>query len=200
VLKACPNTGSAGSGSGSVSTTLTCAANPGDPVPAAWADMLAAHNEKRKLHCACPLSWSASLASGAQTYASKCNLGVHGSSGENLATAVVVSNGVAKLPAKPNAQAFQDAWYSENTAYSFTSPRLVLENPGMNGHFTQVVWKGSTQLGCGIATCKMKVKMKYSDGREVDEIHDGTQWVCRYSPAGNNPAQLREQISDATCK
>lgn len=200
VLKACRDKGSAGSGSGSGATTPSCPANRGDPVPAAWADMLAAHNEKRKLHCACPLSWSASLASGAQAYATQCKLGIHGSKGENLATSVAVSNGVAKLPAKSNPQAFQDAWYSENKAYVFDSPQLVLEGASMNGHFTQVVWKGSTQLGCGIATCRMKVKMRYSDGREQEEVHDGTQWVCRYSPFGNDASQLREQVSAATCK
>jgi hypothetical protein len=36
------------------------------------------------------------------------------------------------------------------------------------GHFTQVVWKGSKQVGCGVAACG-----------------DKTYWVCRYTPTGN---------------
>ena len=36
------------------------------------------------------------------------------------------------------------------------------------GHFTQLVWKGSTQIGCGVASC---------GGQNF--------WVCRYSPPGN---------------
>lgn len=41
------------------------------------------------------------------------------------------------------------------------------------GHFTQVVWKGSTQVGCGAADCTG---------------HSGVlpaYVVCRYAPAGN---------------
>ncbi len=177
------------------------AGGAGDRVPAHWAEMLAAHNEKRKLHCVAPLTWSAKLAADAQAYALRCELGVHGSSGENLATAVMVSNGVAKLPAKTHRQVFQDSWYSEIKDYEFNIPRY--NQPGINGHFTQILWKDSTQLGCGIATCKMTVNMTSSEGRTQKETHDGTQWVCRYAPAGNmnvgNPGVLRNQVKPATC-
>jgi hypothetical protein len=40
-------------------------------------------------------------------------------------------------------------WYDE-----VTSPGYDFENPGFDsgtGHFTQVVWKSSTKLGCGIS-------------------------------------------------
>ena len=42
-------------------------------------------------------------------------------------------------------------WYDEidKPGYNFDNPGYY-ENPGA-GHFTQVVWKGSTTLGCGIA-------------------------------------------------
>jgi hypothetical protein len=41
------------------------------------------------------------------------------------------------------------------------------------GHFTQVIWRSSKQLGCGMALCR---------GNHF--------WVCRYSPAGNVGGQL----------
>lgn len=68
-------------------------------------------------------------------------------------------------------------WYSEidNPGYDF-------ENPGFTygtGHFTQVVWKGSTKLGCGVA---------------------GGYVCCRYTPAGNisNPGYFEDNVFPPT--
>jgi hypothetical protein len=55
------------------------------------------------------------------------------------------------------------------TSYDFNTPGW---NPNA-GHFTQVVWKGSTSVGCGAADCTG---------------HSGvlpSYVVCRYAPAGN---------------
>ena len=41
------------------------------------------------------------------------------------------------------------------------------------GHYTQVVWRSSTKVGCGVTTCKS------SKGYQNDI------WICNYSPAGN---------------
>jgi hypothetical protein len=41
------------------------------------------------------------------------------------------------------------------------------------GHYTQVVWRTSTELGCGVASCKTQ------DGWNQDI------WICNYGPAGN---------------
>jgi pathogenesis-related protein 1 len=40
------------------------------------------------------------------------------------------------------------------------------------GHYTQLVWRNTREVGCGYAQCK--------DGNFTDEI-----WVCNYSPPGN---------------
>lgn len=39
---------------------------------------------------------------------------------------------------------------------------------GVCGHYTQVVWRRSVRLGCGMATCG-----------------DAEVWVCNYDPPGN---------------
>jgi len=58
-----------------------------------------------------------------------------------------------------------DAWYNEVKLYDFN-------NPGWNtatGHFTALVWKSTTKLGCAInAACS-----------------SWTTYVCQYGPPGN---------------
>lgn len=160
-------------------------------VPSEWADMLNAHNEKRKLHCAQPLVWSAQLAAAAQAYADKCILDQHGSSGENMADWVSIQNGNPVLPAASNTDVFQNVWYCEVANYNFNAPAIAGGfkhncDPPVNGHFTQIVWKSTTQLGCGKATCTI-------NGQK------GTHWVCRYSPAGNDTSALAANVSAPTC-
>ena len=138
-------------------------------VPAEWADMLNAHNDKRKLHCVAALQWSADLAAKAQAWANKCTNTHEGTGGENLAFFYPAG--------QSNTTAFQNSWYCEVKWYDFNNPKIVggfkngCDAP-VNGHFTQVVWKGTTQLGCGKQTCTINGQT-------------GTYWVCKYSPAGN---------------
>jgi hypothetical protein len=40
------------------------------------------------------------------------------------------------------------------------------------GHYTQVVWRASTQIGCGVTSCGSGFNMQ-------------TEVICNYSPAGN---------------
>jgi len=44
-----------------------------------------------------------------------------------------------------------DAWYDRinNPGYDFDKPGYY-NNPG-TGHFTQIVWKDSCKIGCGVA-------------------------------------------------
>jgi hypothetical protein len=90
-------------------------------------------------------------------------------------------------------QAVSD-WYCEIQNYNFDQPILNLGfvskacMPPVNGHFTQVVWKETTLLGCASNTCQDK------DG------HQGTLWVCEYSPPGNNPQTLSQNVLKPTCQ
>ena len=40
------------------------------------------------------------------------------------------------------------------------------------GHYTQVVWRKSTKIGCGVTTCGSGFNMQ-------------TEVICNYAPAGN---------------
>lgn len=63
-------------------------------------------------------------------------------------------------------------WYDEVSAYNYANPGFDYTT----GHFTQVVWKNSTQLGCGAAEGRATV-----EGRQFNAFYV----VCHYAPAGN---------------
>ncbi len=88
--------------------------------------------------------------------------------GENLfwASPVMYSNGTSALQPVTATQVV-DSWGAENKDYNYQSN--TCKKGQICGHYTQVVWRDTTQIGCGKAVC--------SDNSQV--------WVCQYSPAGN---------------
>jgi hypothetical protein len=153
-------------------------------VSAVAQEMLTLQNAKRSLHCAPPFTWSNTLAAAAQQWANACTRDPNNSAvfahspassrpnqGENLAW------GTGSFA---TASSSVERWYDEGSQYNYSAPGFS----GATGHFTQMVWKGSTQLGCAMANCSGE-----------------TLWVCRYSPAGNitNPGQFQQNVLPATC-
>lgn len=151
-----------------------------DPEPAGpLRGILAAHNKVRAAHCAAPLKWSDKLAAVAQKWAD--TLAARGCAfehsrgkyGENLAFAAPAGTHTSKTAT--------DGWYREVKIYDFNDPRFSFEA----GHFTQVVWRGSTTLGCGYATC--------SGGR-------AELWVCNYDPPGNVSRSFSANVLPTSCR
>ncbi|KAJ7130070.1 PR-1-like protein [Mycena crocata] len=122
---------------------------------------LDAHNSIRAKHGAKPLVWDNNAAEKAQQWADLCKNqhsgGTLGPLGENLA-AGTGSFSIAEAV---------KAWTDEVTEYNPNNPQP--------SHFTQVVWKASTKLGCAVQTC--------------DGIFAGfgaaQYYVCEYSEQGN---------------
>jgi uncharacterized protein YkwD len=135
-----------------------------------------AHNRVRAKHCAGPVSWSPKLADVAQKWANTlrdkgCVFGHSGGSyGENLAAG---TEGVL------DPEATVKMWYDEIQKYRFPDGGFSMQT----GHFTQVVWRGTTSVGCGHVTC---------NGNDI--------WVCNYDPAGNWEGQYRENVLPAGCR
>jgi pathogenesis-related protein 1 len=113
-----------------------------------------------------PVRWSNELAATAQAWADRCKFEhSQGSAfGENLA---------ARTHMAAPAEIVAD-WASEAADYDYARDRCA---PGkVCGHYTQMVWRSSTQIGCGVAQCS--TNSPFGDG-------DWVMWVCNYSPAGN---------------
>jgi uncharacterized protein YkwD len=150
---------------------LTLAAMACALAPSGWAErdgLLAAHNELRARHGSAPLVWSENLAKGAQGWADACVFEhATGPYGENLSW----WQGGNDTPA----DRVRD-WYSEIKDFDFAAPDR--NDYSVTGHFTQIVWRGSRELGCGVSVCSGGAKML----------------VCRYSPPGNVDGRYRENV------
>jgi pathogenesis-related protein 1 len=112
-----------------------------------------------------PVRWSEELAARAQAWADRCEF-EHSQTdaGENLAarTQMITPEEIVA------------GWAAEGEHYDYARNRCAKGE--VCGHYTQVVWRDSTQIGCGVAQCP--------SGGPFGE-HEWVFWVCNYSPAGN---------------
>lgn len=147
------------------------------PPPNAFArDMLEAHNQARATARPAPkpalpaLQWSAEAAKLAESYAAKCTFEHNpkrGDFGENLAAATPGSWKTADVVKDWNAEA---AHY--NLGKNTCAPGKVC------GHYTQLVWRNTTHVGCAVRTCTKN--SPFGKNFPTWEF-----WVCNYAPPGN---------------
>ncbi|KAL5345611.1 hypothetical protein ACLOAV_009365 [Pseudogymnoascus australis] len=131
--------------------------------------ILETHNFYRKEHNASALAWNRTSAAFAADWAEACEFKHSGGlTGENLAAGY------------PNATASIDAWGTERDEYDFNKADFSHET----GHFTQVVWKDTTTVGCGRRKC---------DGRGGSP---GWYVVCEYYPPGNVIGAFEENVQE----
>ncbi len=148
----------------------------GEKNPAAF---IAAHNKWRtEVGVTDKLSYSPALAATAQAWADNLKQTNHcrmrhskpdGQYGENLfwGSAMSWSDG-RKESQKVSSKQVVESWGSEKVDYDYASNHCT---PGkMCGHYTQMVWRSTTTVGCGMAVCE--------DTQEQ-------VWACQYRPAGN---------------
>ena len=125
--------------------------------------MLRLHNQLRATLKLKPLVWSDRVAATAQDWANALMISGHFAHrpknryGENLYE--------TRGRRATAADAFE-AWSSEVKMYDYKSN--ACHHGGQCGHYTQIVWSSTRELGCGVAR---------SPSREI--------WVCNYSPPGN---------------
>lgn len=145
------------------------------------AQCLQAHNVYRSTHGAGALKMASDLTAHAQAWAdklvkenkfahSKCTLEGGEKIGENIAM-----KWTSDPAARYTGQQIVDQWYAEEPDYDYSGTGNVMKA----GHFTQVVWKGSEELGIGKALDK-KGKMIV---------------VCNYRPAGNMMGRFADNVA-----
>ena len=164
--------------SATLPTTSTASNNTGNIADLANS-ILAVHNSERAAVGVLPLVWSDTLAADAKTWAEHLattgefrhcggtpGCDTHGA-GENLA-GFNPSKGVS-APGEG-----QSLWVDEKK--NWHGGVLTPENWSATGHYTQMVWKDTKQVGCGTATGN---NFSWWPG------HPASVLVCRYSPPGN---------------
>ncbi len=136
--------------------------------------MLATHNLLRTEVGVPGLAWSDKLAEVAQGWADHLaadNCGMYHSDnryGENVYYAGAVSYPSGRRAMQPIlATRPVDMWGAEKQEYNAATGECSA--PDGCGHYTQVVWKDTAEVGCGMAVCGNKAQI----------------WVCNYFPAGN---------------
>jgi len=171
---------------------------PAGPEPGLLAGITAEHNAARaRLVSGTPLpalAWSPEIALVAQAYADKLAAGCvsalsHSTPaerhawGENLASfSITGGNGD-----EPNGSPQQTVmlWESELACYTFGPFQSGVNETcgaactdfGGCGHLTQLLWRNTQRVGCGVAECSQgKTRTSY--------------WVCNYDPPGNYIGEL----------
>ncbi len=145
------------------------------------ARLLSEHNKVRAKYKVPPLSWSPKLASFSTDWAKhlKNTRGckpkhrpIRGAFktdyGENIywASAFNWDDGTSEIN-KTTASSVVYEWAREVKDYNYQKNSCL---PGRKcGHYRQVVWRSSKQVGCGLAVCDDKSQV----------------WVCSYDPPGH---------------
>jgi hypothetical protein len=133
--------------------------------------------------------WSDSLAAGAQAWAEyqartgdwrhATDAEKGGSYGESLSKENGYWFGTAIPQGSFSTESLLEGWVSEKTQYN--GEPVDSTNYLRFGHYTQMVWRGTTQIGCATAITQ--------EGVPPGAVGETVYLVCRYSPAGNQFGQ-----------
>uniref|UniRef100_A0A8D0HQH5 SCP domain-containing protein n=1 Tax=Sphenodon punctatus TaxID=8508 RepID=A0A8D0HQH5_SPHPU len=117
------------------------------------------------------MEWDSATAESAKRWANKCTLS-HSPSAERNGISCGENLYMSSQPDSWSA-AIQD-WYDEVKDFKYGVG--ATKAGAMIGHYTQIVWFKSFQVGCAAAYCPLAIKEYY--------------YVCQYCPAGNLPSKI----------
>uniref|UniRef100_A0A8C4W6P2 Cysteine rich secretory protein 2 n=1 Tax=Gopherus evgoodei TaxID=1825980 RepID=A0A8C4W6P2_9SAUR len=115
------------------------------------------------------MEWSPAAAKNAKSWANNCTLS-HSPPNERRTTMNCGENLYMSTAPNSWSNAIQ-TWYNEVGHFMYGNGSTIPN--AMIGHYTQVVWYRSYQIGCALAFCGAQKYYKY-------------YYVCHYCPAGND--------------
>lgn len=133
---------------------------PGDPVE--QQTYLVFHNLKRCWHNVGSVTWNQALADSAKAHAARCTY----AKDENFSLGESVGIGNDQIKAL-------DDWYMEFLKFPFGKPNGTQDSQ----RFSQMVWKSTTEIGCGSFQCPR-----------------GKYFVCRYADKGNIVGEFDKNV------
>lgn len=156
-------------------------AAPGVGEPAGLVGITLYHNQiRQQVQTATPLPalvWSDALAATAAAWAARCvdtappaGLIDH-NPGRSMGHPYYVGENIYASSGTASAMGAVQSWASEKAKYDYASNTCS----GVCGHYTQLVWRDTLEVGCALATCP---GLTYS-----------SVIVCDYGPGGNISGQ-----------
>lgn len=154
--------------------------NTPSPLPATFTTTLNLMNSARAAVGVPALTWSWTIAAHAQTWANNCQW-MHGGPGVGKLYKYAEGQNLAASYGGPvSGQGWVDEikFFNPNNRVFSTNPTstFCFGNWKKCGHYTQVVWRSTTLVGCGIQTCNSNSPFGVAPWNFL---------VCNYSPAGN---------------
>mmetsp|Transcript_19228 Transcript_19228/g.19970 ORF Transcript_19228/g.19970 Transcript_19228/m.19970 type:complete len:212 (+) Transcript_19228:76-711(+) len=150
--------------------------------------VMATHNKFRALHGVEDLVLDDELSAKAQLYSeylTTINRMVHSSeSASDMGENIYLRGSLEKSPRTPETckdfgEKAVNKWYSEKQYYNWDKPSFSFQA----GHFSQVVWKNTNRLGCGIAIKTEEFKSYFF-----------VYVVCNYLKPGNYEDMFSDNV------
>ena len=139
-------------------------------------EVVAAHNAVRVRAMPAPMpalpamSWHQGAADTAAAWVERCeykhNTAIDGTYGENI---------YASYGSSPTPTQVVERWAAEAASYDYASDTCAVQECG---HYTQIVWRQSTGVGCAWKSCQTGSPFPSGESPWLF-------WVCDYAPPGN---------------
>ncbi|PRP86284.1 lipoprotein [Planoprotostelium fungivorum] len=134
------------------------------------------HNAERNSLTVNSLVWNTTVAAIAQKYSDKCNYAHSGTKGLGENIAASAASGSATAYSDADARSAVNMWIGEKPNWNCATNQCT--SGKVCGHYTQVVWESSTQIGCGTTSCTTNSPFGSS-------FPNWKFTVCNYAPPGN---------------
>jgi hypothetical protein len=123
-----------------------------------------------------PLVWNTSAATNAQNWAAQCNFSHNPNLGTMNLGENIYAGGSTTTPVTVTGTDAVSSWSGEVSNYTYSSNTCATNQ--VCGHYTQLVWRNTTSVGCAVQQCT-------TNSPFAAPFTDWVFVVCDYAPPGN---------------